>query len=241
MQLRRFNSSGMAAFRGYLDNLASNPMAEPPASWLDEPAMTELVSNAIEVSAINFSNRLEAGRQLLDWVERAAIERPDGDAGLWTWLSLLLFDVVCPRDGNGIRKPGKYNRHIAEVDNWQKRHRHLLLSPFLVYRAHRDKPERALALLWQRVHKPGDVVTQITERQEYWSNRSVVEAATMLYYRADKGRDTVGSQDKHKGGARRFADLLNQLDLNWYLYGMSAAELLAFLPDKEFARFKPST
>jgi hypothetical protein len=240
MQLRRFNSAGMAAFRGYLDQLASSPTSAPPVSWLEEPAMTEAVPKPVEVTAIQLSSRLEAGRLLLEWVEKAGIERPESEAGLWTWLSLLLFDSVCPPDGSGVRKPRKYNRHIAQVDNYQKRHRHLLLSPFLVYRAHSDKPERALAVLWQKVHTPGDVVTQITERQEYWSNRSVVEAATKLYYRADKARDTVGSQDKHKGGARRFADLLNQLDLNWYLYGMSAAELLTFLPEKEFARFKPS-
>ena len=66
----------------------------------------------------------------------------------------------------------------------------------------------------------------------------MVEAATILYYRSDKARDTVGAQDKHKGGARRFADVLNQLDLNWYLYGMTEAELVAFLPEKEFARFR---
>lgn len=63
----------------------------------------------------------------------------------------------------------------------------------------------------------------------------------MLYYRADIGRDTVGSQDKQKGGARRFADVLNQLDLNWYLYGMTASELIAFLPEKEFSRFRNTT
>jgi len=241
MQLRRFNSAGMAAFRGYLDQLATSPTIAPPVSWLEEPAMTEAVPKPVEVAPVQLANREEAGRQLLAWVDQSGIERPESDAGLWTWFSLLLFDAVCPPDGNGVRKPYRYNRHIAEVDNWQKRHRHLLLSPFLVYRAHRDNPERALSVLWQKVHKPGDVVTQITERQEYWSNRSVVEAATLLYYRADKGRDTVGSQDKHKGGARRFADVLNQFDLNWYLYGMSAAELIAILPEKEFARFRPST
>jgi len=240
MKLRRFNSAGMAAFRGYLDRLASSPKSIPPVSWLEEDEMTETVPNLVDVAPIQLTNRQEAGRLLLEWVESAGIERPESDAGLWTWLSLLLFDSVCPPDGNGARKPGKYNRHIAVVDNFQKRHRHLLLSPFLVYRAHKDKPERALAVLWQKVHRPGDVVTQITERQEFWSNRSVVEAATMLYYRADKGRDTVGSQDKKRGGARRFADVLNQLDLNWYLYGMTAAELVSFLPDKEFARFRPS-
>ncbi len=47
-----------------------------------------------------------------------------------------------------------------------------------------------------------------------------------------------GTIIKRKGGARRFADVLNQLDLNWYLDGMSAGELVAFLPEKEFARFR---
>lgn len=241
MQLRRFNSTGMTAFRGYLDQLASRPASPPPISWLEEPAMTEAVPKSVELNAIQLTSRQEAGRLLLEWVERAEIERPESDAGLWTWLSLLLFDSVCPPDGNGGRKPGKYNRHIAEVDNWQKRHRHLLLSPFLVYRAHRDKPERALAVLCQKIDKPGNIVTEFTERQEYWSNRSVLEAATLLYYDPTKGRDRVGAQSKDKGSARRFANLLNQLDLNWHLYGMTAAELIAFLPEKEFARFRSTT
>jgi hypothetical protein len=238
MHLRRFNSTGMAAFRDYLDKLASSPTSAPPLSWLEEPTMTEVVPNPVEVNSIQLTNRMEAGRLLLKWVEDAGIERPESDAGLWTWLSLFLFDSVCPSDGNGVRKPGKYNRHIAQVDDWLKRHRHLLLSPFLIMRAHRDQPDRALALLCQTVSKPGNVVLQIAERQEYWSNRSIVAATTALYYDAAQKRTKVGSQNKTKGSVVRFANLLNQLDLNWYLYGMTAAELIAFLPEKEFARFR---
>jgi hypothetical protein len=238
MNLRKFNAAGMTAFRGYLDSLATDPTREPPTSWLEEPSMTERVPGDVQVEALQFTNRLMVGRQLLEWVETSGAVLPEREAGLWTWFSLLLFDTVCPRDGNGVRKPGKYNRHIAEVDNWQKRHRHLLLSPFLVYRAHRDDPERALSLLCQSVSKPGNVVLQITERQQYWSNRSVVTAATALYYDEARKTHRVGAQNKTKGGVVRFADVLNQLDLNWYLYGMSAAELVAFLPEKEFARFR---
>jgi hypothetical protein len=238
MILRQFNAAGIAAFRGYLDQLTINPALEPPRSLLEDASLTEKMPEPVEVGPVAFPRRLEAGQQLLSWVEESGRRVPECDAGLWTWLSLLLFDVVCPPDGSGLRKPGKYNRHVAEVDNWQKRHRHLLLSPFLVYRAHRDQPERALSLLCQPVHRPGDVVTQITERQEYWSNKGVVETATGLYIDFKTGAQRVGAQNKNKGGARRFADLLNQLDLNWYLYGMSGGELLAFLP-KEFDRFRP--
>lgn len=237
MQLSRFTPAGMAAFRGYLDSLTVYPTLAPPEAWLEEPVMSENVPNHVEVSRDDFANRMEIGRQLNVWIESSGIAVPESDAGLWTWLSLFLFETVCPKNGTGLRKPGKYNRHIAEVSNWQKRHRHLLLSPFLIFRTHKDQPDRALSLLWQPVDKPGDVVTQITERQQYWSNRGIVEAATKLYYDPKRARDAVGSQSKKKGGARRFADLLNQLDLNWYLYGMNATELLSFLP-KEFDRFK---
>ena len=237
MNLRRFNAHGIESFRSYLVALTLDPTLDVPTSWLDDPAMTELVSDKVEVEPRTCASRMEAGKLLLEWIEAAGLLVPERDAGVWTWLSLLLFDTVCPKDGNGRRKPGKYNRHVAEVDNWQKRHRHLLLSPYLVVRAHGDNPERALSLLWQPVNRPGDVVTQITERQEYWSNRGVVEAATSLYYDQARRRDAVGAQSKTRGGARRFADLLNQLDLNWYLYGMTAAEVLSLLP-KEFDRFK---
>jgi len=239
MQLRRLTPSGITAFRGYLETLAANPSTPVPEGWLQEPSMSEHVPHDVSLARTGFTSRLAVGQQLCNWVESSGISNPENDAGLWTWLSLFLFDTVCPPNGNGMRKPGKYNRHIAETGNWQKRHRHLLLSPFLVYRAHRDRPDRAMSLLWQRVDKPGDVVTQITERQQYWSNRGIVEAATKLYYDPTRGRDSVGAQSKTKGGARRFADLLNQLDLTWHLYGMNADQLLTFLP-KEFDRFKQS-
>lgn len=238
MLLSRFNKDGIASFRSYLDTLVAEPTVLPPMSLLTDTARVEPLPGKVEVSNSVLSTRLEVGRQLLSWIEASGASRPELDSGIWTWLSLLLFDTVCPSDGVGLRKPGKYNRHIAEVDSWQKRHRHLLLSPFLVYRAHRDAPERALSLLCQPAHKPGDVVTQITERQEYWTNKGVVETATELYIDPVKKSQKTGAQNKGKGGARRFADLLNQLDLNWYLYGMSCEELMSFLP-KEFQRFQP--
>jgi hypothetical protein len=47
----------------------------------------------------------------------------------------------------------------------------------------------------------------------------------------------MGCGSKTKGAPRRLANLLNQLDLTWYLYGMTTEEILTLLP-KEFDRFR---
>jgi len=169
----------------------------------------------------------------------ATVPQPETDKGLWAWLSLFFFDSVCPlKDGN--RKPGQRYRHIAEVGNYRRYYRHLLLGPFLIFRFYSKTPESALALLWQPLDKPGDVVGQIAAYQELITNAGVVEAATQLYYNPTTKRERKGAQNKEKGGARALVTVLNQFDVTWDLYGMTAPEIDAMLP-KEFARFRTSS
>ena len=87
--------------------------------------------------------------------------------------------------------------------------------------------------LWQ----PGEIAEQLASRKELVTNRGVVEAATRLYYDSTTRTFKRGAGTKTRGAPRRLADLLNQLDLTYYLYGMAADELLALLP-KEFDRFR---
>ena len=63
------------------------------------------------------------------------------------------------------------------------------------------------------------------------------ELATRLYYDPGTGSFRRGAGSDTKGGARRLAALLNQLDLTFYLYGMTCEEILPLLP-KEFDRFR---
>ena len=64
----------------------------------------------------------------------------------------------------------------------------------------------------------------------------VFVAAFTLYDNLQKSFKR-GAGSSVKGAARRLAALLNQLDLTFYLYGMSADELVILLP-KEFDRFR---
>ena len=147
------------------------------------------------------------------------------------------LDPVCPADGHGHRKPGETARHIPDAANFQRYYRHLLAGPWRIVRTHRDAPDRALAVLCQPLHKPGDIVEQLASRQELVTNRAFIAAATRLYVDATTQQPRSGSGGKTRGAPRRLADFCNQLDVTWDLYAMEAGELIEKLP-KEFDRFR---
>jgi hypothetical protein len=240
MKLRRFNRDGVLAFATYRTRLALEPTLSPPFGLLEDPALTDLMPGEVEVPAQSFTNRMEAGRFLNELLDAAGIQSPERDQGLWTWLTLFYFDAVCPADGNGRRNPKDEARLIAQVDNFQRFYRHLLLGPYLIVRAHRDMPERAIAFLCKPLWEPGEIAEQLASRKELVTNRAVVEVATLLYYDRTTGSFKRGAGSSVKGAARRLAALLNQLDITYYLYGMTTNELLALLP-KEFDRFRQTS
>jgi hypothetical protein len=135
----------------------------------------------IEVEARIFANRFEAAEYLHNRFAPAGLTDIERDSGLWAWLSLFYFDAVCPPGKGGVRKPGALARHIPEPGNFQRYYRHLLAGPYRIYRAHRENPRRALALLCQPLNSSGDVVEQLASRQEVVTNPGILELATRLY------------------------------------------------------------
>ena len=237
MNLRRFNQDGISAFATYRTRLALEPNLPPPVQVLEDPALTEEIANEVDVPKRNFATRLEAGVFLNELLDGSGIELIERDRGLWAWLTLFYMDQVCPADGNGNRDPQDEARLMPLLDNHQRFYRHLLLGPFLIVRAHRDNPERAIAMLCNPLWKPGEIVEQLASRKELVTNRGVVELASRLYYDTEKKTFKRGAGSSVKGAARRLAALLNQLDLTFYLYGMTSDELSGLLP-KEFDRFR---
>ena len=149
MKLRRFNSDGITAFRDYRARLVIEPILPPPVQLLEDAAYTEVVADT-EVPSRAFATRLEAGRFFEGLLDAANILSPERDQGLWAWLTLFYFDEVCPPDANGRRDPKTDEaRLIPSLDNYQRFYRHLLLGPFLIVRAHRDQPDRAIGMLMQ--------------------------------------------------------------------------------------------
>ena len=175
---------------------------------MDDVALSTRVNPEIEVESRSFSNRFAAGEYLYRFLRDSKIANLDEDRGLWAWLSAFYFDQLCP-DGTN---PGKVYRWVPAT-SFRNYYRHLLAGPYFIYRAHRDNPQHAMAVLATPLHRPGDIVEQLASRQELVTNHSVMEAATMLYIGED-GLPKPGAAGRGGGSARRLADVLNPTGLD---------------------------
>lgn len=240
--LRRFNEAGIEAAAELLDAIDRGEAADVSAI-MDSPSLTEIILGGLTLDIRSFADRFDAGRYLSELLEPVAYERGRDaiakDKGLWAWLAFAWMDLLAPPNQQGIRKIGAQNKWIPDVEDYRKYYRHFLAGPYLIYQAHRDAPERAMAVLATAVERPGEVVEQFASRQEIITSASLMGAITALYYDPVKKEIKRGASSKVAGAARRLADILRQFDLTWDIYGMPSEEILDLLPS-EFDRFKPA-
>ena len=236
MLLRKLNPHGLDAFADFLDHQRIGTHPDYPEVLLHDNATSEIVVPQVEVEIKVFGNRFEAAKYLNERLSHAGITNLGIEKGIWAWLALLYFDELCPAGKDGQRMPGEPARWIPEISNYRKYYRHLLAGPYRIYMAHSDAPQRAMALLCGQLHRPGEVVEQLSARQELVTNKGVVELATMLYCDKETYQLKRGSSGKGAGSPRRLADIFNQFDVTWDLYSMTATELQLMLPP-EFERF----
>lgn len=239
MKIGRLTDVGITRFAAWLDSLRVDPTIEPPVELLTDLLTSEVLGELVELEPIRLANRLDAAECIFKCIDAEKLSDVESDSGLWAWLSLFYIDTVCPLDLKGGRKPGALARHILEPSNFQRYYRHLLAGPYRIYRAHRDDPKRALAILCQPVASPGDVVEQLASRQELVTNRGIMGLATKLYVAADTLKVKSGAGGKGGGSARRLSDIIEQFDLTWDLYAATPNELAAVMPS-EFAKYLKS-
>lgn len=235
-EVRTLNRAGIERFRSYLKRLRHGATDAPPLDLLQDSALTESLSESVDVEHRAFANRLQLGEYLCDVLAGLASETLDRNTGLWAWLSLFWFDQVCPPREDGARRPGREYRHIPDF-GYRYQHRHLLFGPYLVFRRH---AHCAIALLSGPVHIESSIYQEITSRRDLIANRGVIEAALHLYVDARRGTIKRGAQVQTgaPGTIRRFVRVLQQLDLTYDIYGLTGRELAGLLPP-EFDPWRP--
>lgn len=203
MIFRRFNEDGVKAFAEYLGDLRANPTAAVPSEMRCNPQLTEPLSVEIDANPpASFANRMEFAQWLHTAATASGVEIPRNDAGFWAWMSLALFDHVCPPDAKGQRKPGAEPRHIIDSKDWKRRYRHLLQNSYEIYFLHRDDPARALVALVNPLNAPGELTEQINGRQEIVVCPGCMSLATFLCVDAEGKR--------RKGASGEFAGVLGK-------------------------------
>jgi len=239
MLLKRFNEYGLELFSNYITSLGSSDSPDPPPRGiLTRPDTTHSIRPSVDVDLTSLDNRLDAAQKitaLLAPLPDPVKSELEVDTGFWSWLSLYYFESVCPPN-RGRRAPGKLERHVIDGKGRGK-YRHLLASPYLIYKQIRPAYQIGMAVLNGPVDMPGEAVEQLTGRNDLIGNRAVVEAYTELYY--DRSTETYkpGARGNGRGSCRRFGKVLLQLDRTFDLGSMPASKIKDLMPS-EFDRYR---
>lgn len=227
------NRTATAKFKAYLGRIRLGALEEPPSALLEDATSTMELALELDVTPTRFTDRRKLGAYLGDLLAPLAPAELEKNTGLWAWLTLYWFDQLCPLRPDGTRRPGADYRHVPNLG--QHRYGHLLYGPYHVYRQHGP---RSVVLLSGPPHHSGHLYEAITSRQDLIANRSVVEAALLLYVDRRTGRLKRGCQPSsaHPGTIRRFVKVLRQLDVTYDIYGMTGPQILDLLPP-EFERW----
>jgi hypothetical protein len=233
MDLRKFTDKGLERFRGYLHELGEGSAAEPPFHLLTDSEFSKPMRGGVQLEPALFQSRLHLARYL-DQTLEALPERPTQlarDVNLWSWMSLFYFDLVCPANDKGRRKPGRDYRHILEP-GYPYGHRHLLAGAYLVYTVYEWGEELSKLALHAPIAVESAFHHEIATRQSLITNRGIMEALRILYYddaHEKPKRGTVANK-KAPGSLYRFIDVIQQLDVTYDLYSMSGPEIVSLLP-----------
>jgi hypothetical protein len=233
--LRRLNARGIEVFAAYLRSIRAGEefQSNPALLFVDEYSAP--VVPRIEIAAKRFPRKMDAASYLATLLETIESPALSADVGLWSWLALYYFDQLSPVGADGKRRP-RENYHYIPGTERRGRDRHLLANPYRLYRMH---GEHARVLLYPAVHQHGQFVYDLGYRRDFLTNRGLIEAIDALYWNARSKRPKRGAASDRPGSLRRLIAVLQQLELNYDLYGMSSDEILALLPS-EFDAWRPA-
>ncbi len=232
-QLRRLNPRGIEAFREYLQQIREGAefLANPAILYVDDYSVR--LPRAVEVLPKKFARKFDAAEYLAGVLADVPVSADD--TGLWSWLALFYFDQLSPVGGEGKRRPREDYHYIPSAVGW-RHDRHLLAGPYKLFTMH---GRNARLLLHPAVHQHGAFVYDLGFRRDLITNRGLIEAIDLLYWDTKRNRPKRGaSSDNRPGTLRRLIAVVQQLDFNYDLHGMRAAEILGLLPP-EFDGWQP--
>ena len=209
-------------------------ICSPPRALLtDETCSVQSALGDVGVEPRNFASR----RDFADYIDNrflaAGVFVDADEPGMWEWLSLFYFDEVCPPDKQGFRRPGAEGRHLLRDPDARRRHRHLLRSPYLLYRKYGGGPNGELdLLLGYALPVHGVAATHIGERFRLSSSPGALVAASRLYFDRVTQKPKRGYSDE-KNGLRAYCRFVNNLPECFDLSSLSADTVIGMLP-REF-------
>lgn len=226
-QIRVFNEQGVERFRAFIAEAREGDISGFPEGVLTSAAFAEFHAPFIQIDSLVFDAKAGLVKYIYDKLAQAG-PLPFFRPGLWTWLSAFFFESICPvREGR--RKVLEDAKYILDTEDWKKYHRHLIAAPVRLYSHLGDLAKIYLA---GEPYRHGDLLEQLSSRQEIAVSKGVIEAATKLYWDEDKQKIKRGViSHRGPGVLRRFVqDIIPQFQLTYDLNSMNGDEIISLLP-----------
>ena len=200
--------------------------------------MTEIVSPEISIAVEHFQTKGQAARYLAAVLKKLNSEEVAIDPGMWTWLTLIFFDSVCPVV-HGKRNVKNDYHYIFEPRNMRHFYRHLL---FVSWQFLRLAPTHNRLFLTTHASVLDKVTTEVAKRLYLTRIPCVFEVLDRLYWDEHKSRSrkgVTGSIPTPGNLSHRLPMRIRQLEKTYDLMSLNADQLLELLGDEfSFARRK---
>lgn len=229
-RLKVFTDEGIKEFRNFLIELKTKPDLSSPDltdSRYSENLHPELTIN----DDVIFLSRMDLAEYLTKIFLDAGLKNQDLilNDKLWTWLTYLWFDQICPQDDTG-RKVREIVKYICSTD-YKKYYRHFIASTYRIYST--LGKENSLLFLCRPVNDHGDFIEQLASRQEIISNPNLIKVAHLLYWDPYDNKPKRGASDRKKpGNLRRLIRLFGQIELTYDIFSMNPDEIIKILPNE---------
>lgn len=240
MRLRKLNERGIESFASYLSDLRNGGTAPAPEYLLVDSQYSKAVQENVSIDNSRvFEGKFEFAEYLAVQLRPVLINEPSHqDAGLWSWLALCYFDLICPAGRDGTRRVWSNPQYILSKDRTNY-YRHLVRTPCLLYHIH---GKCARPLVASKPDRHGEAAEAFASRQHLFGSRPLFEVLDKLYISEVEGSWGVkrGARGKNAGSMRRLGKIMKQFDLTYDFLDMGSEEILAILP-REFERYRAST
>lgn len=234
MLIRSLSEEGLSLFQEHIMGLRSGAAVPTPKWLLDDERTSIAIDLSVDLDNLDFSSRYEMGVYLSESLKSRDVQPLIGSRSFWSWLGLFWFDQFCPADGNGTRKPSMPYNYVLS-DDYKHRSRHAV---FITWQLVTRYGEAARFLLCGDMSRRGELIEQMMARQDILSLEGVMKLASRLYSDERSGKFKRGAAARDsRGCVSRYVTWLQQLELTYDLYSISADELEDLLP-KEFDRFR---
>jgi hypothetical protein len=235
-EVRSFTDKGLEVAKQFLDELRECKTQVTIEQILSDETLVIKPYPGITIEQRQFSNRRRAANYFHERFALIPADKVRREAGLWTWLTFVYFDQVCPVT-DGQRKVRNDYTYIFMPGSSMYFYRHLL---FIAWYALHIAPEHNRLCLDTSLHSLDKATVEILKRLYLTRIPSIFEVLDRLYWDTTRKRPRKGivSPGKPAPGdlVHRLPTRIRQLEKTYDLQSLSADQLLELLGD-EFCQY----